>query len=433
MFTASDLADWFDEWQDKQYRLQDEWLIQSQNLGDAHPFFVFCSWYGNRVNTAPQRLLDWLVGGVVDVLRLGCDIELDSAWGIAKGAFLSLSRIAVVAGPVGEMLGVGARYAGLVGTATLDGLSGISAPCRFVSVNNALSAVRGKRVQLFSSLDDLIKSVRSGAPGANMVDEILKHPRVAPLIEKAGVTWKELGDLKSFEAAMEKAREVKGAVVVGLQWVDKFGKTHAHRVTLVKSALGDVRILDYSSGAEFRGFSSLREMAVARGGVWEGFDKAVIRPGVLLFESDYVKFLELTEGVFHLGLPVAMGLSWGKGKSLDSSAAEIAESVWKFLKSKLGLNAPAPPPEIAQPTPAPTPPPQSTTPPPEAANAPRSDWLTGVQYRLHYLAYYNGPIHGVNDRATKDAVIQFQTDQRIQIDAIPGPQTQAELVTVCGF
>jgi peptidoglycan hydrolase-like protein with peptidoglycan-binding domain len=56
-----------------------------------------------------------------------------------------------------------------------------------------------------------------------------------------------------------------------------------------------------------------------------------------------------------------------------------------------------------------------------------------VQYRLKYLAYYNGQVHGVNDRLTKDAVIAFQTDQQIMIDGIPGPQTQGELVRVCGF
>lgn len=428
MFTASDLADWFDKWQDKQYEQQDDWLIQSHNLGDAHPFFVFCSWFGDRVNTAPKRLMDSLVGSVVDVLRLGADIDTESGWGIAKGAFLNISRLAVVAGPIGKALGVGSRWAGLMGTATLDGLKGISAPCRFVSVNNALSFVRGKRVQLFSTLDDLVKTVRPGKPGANMVDEILKHPSVEPLIREAAVVWKDIGNLPSLQHAFAKAKEVEGAVVVGVKWVDRLGKSHAHRITLVKDALGNVKILDYTKGAEFRGFSSMREMAALRN--WDGFDKAVIGPGVLIFQSNYLKFLEATGSIFHIGIPVAMGLNWGKGRSLDASAADIAASVWQFLKDKLGLSAPPPP--IAVPTPKPAPP-VRTGPPPEARNAPRSDWLTGVQYRLKYLAYYAGPIHGINDRATKDAVIQFQTDQRIRIDAIPGPQTQSELVTVCGF
>ncbi len=429
MFTASDLADWFDQWQDKQYEQQDEWLIQSQNLGDAHPVFVFCSWFGNRTSTAPQRLMDFMAGSVVDVLRLGADIDLDSSWGIAKGAFVNVTRLAVVAGPIGEAVGIGTRWAGMLGTATLDGLKGVSSPCRFVSVNNALSFVKGKRVQLFSTLDDLVTTVRPGKPGANMVDEILKHPSVAPLIKEAGVVWKDLGNLPSLERAFAKAREVEGAVVVGVKWVDRFGRSHAHRLTLVKDAIGNLKILDYSKGAEFRGFSSLREMA-ARGGIWQGIENAVLRPGVLLFESSHIRFLEVTKELFHMGLPVAMGLRWGKGKSLDDSAADIARSVWKFLKDKLGLSAPPPPPVVSAPKP-----PSSVQvgTPPEARNAPRADWLTGVQYRLKYLAYYNGPVNGVNDRATKDAVIQFQTDQRIRIDAIPGPQTQAELVTVCGF
>ncbi|NOT48919.1 MAG: hypothetical protein HOP17_14365 [Acidobacteria bacterium] len=230
MFTASDLADWFDEQQQKRSDQQDEWLIQSQNLGDAHPFFVFCSWFGNRTSTAPNRLLDWLTGSVVDVLRLGSDIDTDSGWGIAKGAFLNITRLAVVAGPIGEALGIGSRWAGMVGTATLDGLKGVSAPCRFVSVNNALSFVRGKRIQLFSTLDDLIGNVRPGKAGANMVDEILKHPTVAPLIEKAGVVWKDIGNLPTLQHAFAKAKEVEGAVVVGVQWADRLGKTHAHRL-----------------------------------------------------------------------------------------------------------------------------------------------------------------------------------------------------------
>ena len=427
MFTASDLADWFDESQDKQSDQQDDWLIQSQNLGDAHPFLVFCSWFGNRTATAPTRLINSMTGTVVDVLRLGADIDTESGWGIAKGAFFNVSRLAVVAGPVGEGLSIGSRWAGLVGTAALEGLDGIAAPCRFVSVNNALSAVRGKTVQLFSTLDDLVKTVRPGAPGANMVDEILKHPSVAPLIKQAGVVWREIGNLPTLEHAFAKAREVEGALVVGVQWVNRLGKTQAHRITLVKDIFGNVKILDYSTGAEFKGFSSLRDMAARPG--FDGFDKAVIRPGTLLFQSNYLKFLEATHNAWHLSIPVAMGLSWGKGRSLDASAAEIATSAWNFLKSKLGFGAPPPPPVQA---PAP-PPPVRKAPPPEAAFSPRPDWLTGVQFRLKYLAYYLGPVHGVNDRATKDAVLQFQTDQRIKVDAIPGPQTQTELVTVCGF
>lgn len=428
MFTASDLADLFDKWNEEYWEQQDDWLIQSQQVGDAHPVFVFASWYNNRIATAPQRLIHWLAGGIVDVLRLGSDIETDSGWGIAKGAFLNLTRLAVVAGPAARLVGAGSRYAGLLATAALESTGMGSAPCRFVAVNNALSAVRGKTVQLFASLDDIVNIRGTGAPGANMVDEILRHPSVAPLIKEAGVVWKDLGNMASVREAFVKAAQVEGALVIGLRWVNRQGRTLTHRVTLVKDALGNIKILDYSSGATFRGFSSLREMGAARAG-WDGMENAVLRPGVLLFQSNYLRFLDIAGDAWHLGLPVAMGLSWGKGKDLDTAAADIASSLWKFLKAKLGFSAPPPPP-VVETTP---PPPVQAGPPPEAKNAPRPDWLTGVQYRLKYLAYYNGPVNGVNDRATKDAVIHFQTDQRLRIDAIPGPKTQAELVSVCGF
>ncbi|GAA5166066.1 peptidoglycan-binding domain-containing protein [Viridibacterium curvum] len=72
-------------------------------------------------------------------------------------------------------------------------------------------------------------------------------------------------------------------------------------------------------------------------------------------------------------------------------------------------------------------------PPPEAAQAPRAEWLTGVQYRLRYLKLYTGPVSGVHDVASRDAVKAFQRAQRIAVDGIPGPITQGKLVAACGF
>lgn len=71
--------------------------------------------------------------------------------------------------------------------------------------------------------------------------------------------------------------------------------------------------------------------------------------------------------------------------------------------------------------------------PPEAAQAPRADWLTGVQYRLKFLKLYAGPVSGMHDSASKAAVMAFQRMQRITVDGIPGPITQGKLVSACGF
>lgn len=42
--------------------------------------------------------------------------------------------------------------------------------------------------------------------------------------------------------------------------------------------------------------------------------------------------------------------------------------------------------------------------------------------------YYAGPVHGVLDAPTQDAVRRFQTDHGLTVDGVPGPQTRRALV-----
>lgn len=65
--------------------------------------------------------------------------------------------------------------------------------------------------------------------------------------------------------------------------------------------------------------------------------------------------------------------------------------------------------------------------------APRSDWLTGVKYRLNHLGYGAGRVVHVYDERCKAAIRAFQKDYGLRVDAIPGPQTQGWLVKVCGY
>src|SRR6266567_1293583 len=158
MFSASDLADWFDDGEEQFWRQQDDWLIEQQDLGNAHPVLVFAAWFSDRAASAPQRGLHSLSAGVVDVLRLGSDIDpSDSAFNIGKGVFANVTRLLTLAGPIAEGLGVGARYAGLMAETQLTKLRGVPGPCRFVSLDRALTFARGKKVQLFAALDDVAK------------------------------------------------------------------------------------------------------------------------------------------------------------------------------------------------------------------------------------------------------------------------------------
>jgi hypothetical protein len=446
-YTASDVADWFDSGQEKYWRDHDEWLIGTQLRGETNPVFVFAAWYGDRMNTLPQRVSDSLASGVVDVLRLGSDIDLSSKWGFAKGVFLNLTRVATIAGPISEAVGAGGRYAGILATSSLKRIPRAVGPCSFVSVNNVLSYMKGRTIQLFAAVDDIVK-VRGVNKGIGR-EALLASEEVQSALAKFGVTWERLSNLRSIDDVLKAARSSEGPVVFSIEW-EKGGKTVGHALTAVKDAAGSVRILDYvdESSEAFSGFSSMAEMVRARPQWGPGFANAILRTNqpVVAFSSRYLQVLDFSGGLYRFGLPIAMGLRWLKGGTRDGKVFDIGRSAWRYLKSKRDTQAPTPP--------IPTNPPPAANPsipsvpqrnvralgvsplPREASVAPRIGWLTGVQFRLKYLGYYRGHVHGNNDHATKAAVLAFQKDwftDSTQWDSIPGPITQAMLYSVLGW
>lgn len=156
-YTASDIADWLDTQDEKHWQQHDEWLLRSQQAGDAHPVFVFAAWFNDRMATLPQRTSSMLAGGVWDVLRLGNDFDFNSPWGTAKGVFLNLTRVATIAGPISGAVGAGGRYAGVLATSKLQRIAGAVGPCSFVSINNVLSFMKGRPVHYLSFLKTLLR------------------------------------------------------------------------------------------------------------------------------------------------------------------------------------------------------------------------------------------------------------------------------------
>ncbi|GLS22042.1 hypothetical protein GCM10007874_50590 [Labrys miyagiensis] len=447
-YTASDVADWFDSNDEKYWRDHDEWLISTQLRGETNPVFVFATWFNDRMATLPQRVGSSLTSGVVDVLRLGSDIDFSSKMGIAKGVFLNLTRIATIAGPISKAVGAGGRYAGLLATSSLEEIAGAAKPCSFVSANNVLSYMKGRTVQLFAVVDDVIK-VRGANKGIGR-EALLASEEVQAALAKFGVTWERLSNLGSIDDVLKAAKSSEGPILFSIEW-EMNGRTARHALTAVKDMAGRVRILDYveESSEAFKGFSSIAEMAQARPEWGEGFANAILRTSqpVVAFSSRYLRLLEFGGGLYRFGLPIAMGLKWLKGETQDDKVFAIGRSAWRYLRSKWDDESPTPP--------------LATNPPPVAAelhippvpqvnaralgvsplsraasSAPRIDWLTGVQFRLKYLGYYRGPVHGNNDHSTKAAVLAFQKEWFIdskQWDSIPGPITQAMLYSVLGW
>jgi hypothetical protein len=205
---------------------------------------------------------------------------------------------------------------------------------------------------------------------------------------------------------MAAAKKTSGAITVGLNWTDRLGKKHGHRLAVVTNRFGDVVFLESFKG-KIRAFKSLVEMSrtiPAR----QGIENARVRSHVLEFTSTKLKLLKAVEDIWHLSIPVAVGLRWKGATSLDAAAVEIVKSAWARLKEKLGSKAPPLPAKLQQMPRGNSPKPAQ---PPEAAGAPRPDWLTGVQYRLKYLAYYEGPFTASTTAAPR-TLIAFQTDRR---------------------
>ncbi len=447
-YNATDIADWFDAQEEKQWRLHDEWLIDTYVRGDTQ-MSVFGLWAYDRFVTGSQRSISFVGLSVIDFLRLGNDFDFDSWWGIAKGTFLNLTRLATVVGPAGEMLGYGGRSAGMVATSQLKNIAGAEGPCTFVAVNNVLSYLRGKTIQLFAAVEDIIAV--SGANGAMDRELLLASEQVRSALAKYGVTWERLGGVRTIEEVLRAAQASDGPIVFGIKWI-KDGKEIAHAVTAVKDANGVVRLLDYVGKGEgvFKGFGSFAEMGAARPGWGSGFSKLTLNcdATVMRFSSQYLKLLRFADGTFSFGVPAAMGLQWMRGATREDRLFNIAQSAWRFFESRLEDNVPTPPTPKQLPPAAEQAPAIPATPDPgakalgvaplakQAHQAPRIDWLTGVQYRLRYLGYYKGQVHGKNDESTKTAVLRFQkkwfSDPK-EWDSIPGPITQSRLYSVVGW
>ncbi|MCG8314639.1 MAG: peptidoglycan-binding protein [Pseudomonadales bacterium] len=56
--------------------------------------------------------------------------------------------------------------------------------------------------------------------------------------------------------------------------------------------------------------------------------------------------------------------------------------------------------------------------------------IAGLQARLNNLGYNAGPVDGILGRKTKSATRKFQTQHKLMVDGISGPQTQSKLTAI---
>ena len=420
--SLSEYADWWDKQKKDSEKVLEEWVQDNPQ------------WWAIGIATATSTAME-LGAGMVDALRFGEGLAQGDVKGVAKDAM----RLLVLVGPLAKLGGMLGRLAQTQMIRLAVTTKGVTGPCTFTAVNNALSIVGGGNRSLFFTVREAAQAL--GKPLAGLAKVGGKYKLAAwiddliPFLTKQGVRLRNLGTAKSVTDVASAARTENGVVIFAIEWADMAGKLQRHSMIAVRTVSG-VRFADY--GGKF--ISSLSELA-SRGGIWaakggysiaataskgssiliegmetigalEKYGMEVFKGGILLLEG--IHAVETPDGV-DLAFPVTTAAAI----ETDSHEPEIVKQSFEAFKARKNgrpiVRLPAI--NIVGRRNAP----------------PRSDWLTGVQYRLNAIGFGAGPVDGIMGPKTKKAVTAFQKTYGLRVDGIPGPRTQEKLVEICGF
>jgi hypothetical protein len=420
---ASDLANWWDGQRKESEETLEQWVQDNPQ------------WWAIGVATATATAMD-LGGGMVDALRFGEGMAEGGVKGFAKDAM----RMLVVVGPVARGVGTVGRLAHTQMIRLAVKTKGVTGPCTFTAVNNALTIVGGKARNVFLTVRDAAAALKRPMAQVAKVDGKYKMSAwiddLIPFLVRSKVGIKNLGQPKAIADVVNAARTNNGVVIFAIKWTDTAGKLHKHSMIAVKT-VGGVKFADY--GGKF--ISNLSELA-KRGGIWvtngapheiyttttkgsallvkgmevigvlDNYAAQVFNGGMLLLEG--MTAIESAEGV-EIAFPIETAAA------IESSAhePEVIQASLEAFKARQE-NKPLkklPPIKIRG----------------RKNGPPRPDWLTGVQYRLNAAGFGAGPVDGIMGPKTLKAVRAFQETYKLDVDGIPGPITQGKLVEVCGF
>jgi hypothetical protein len=435
---VSDFADWWDAQMRETEEILGEWVVENPQ------------WWAIGGATAVQTSMV-LGQGLVDVLRLGQCAAQGGVSGYGKDAL----RLLVVAGPLAKAGGMLSRaVTPLMRSGNLRlavQVNGVTGPCTFQAVNNALSVTR--RQNLLLTVADMAKAVgkplstvaKSGNAYqiASFVDELI------PAIRAIGARVREVKGLKEIDDVVRLARRETGPVIFAFSTTVKnaAGATTEilHSVIAFRTPGGAVRFADYGGkfvdtldhlivnlgrGAPISKVRLLQDgvsAAVVDGALFTGEWASKLAKGAVLVLEGLVA-IETHENGVEIAIPVSKAAV--REKALEQSAASspsvsvppegVLQGSFELYRqrkrggaaSKLPSNATAAGKHVA----------------------PQADWLTGVQFRLNALGFGSGRVDGIMGPVTSAAVRRFQrAHPQLVEDSIPGPKTQAALVEACGY
>ncbi len=426
------LSEYADMW-DKEKKVSEKFL---EDWVDENP-----QWWAVGIATFVQTSMD-LGQGMVDVLRFGEGVAEGGWRGYGKDAL----RLLTIIGPLGRAGGMVSRFVHIRTMRLAVKTTGVTGPCTFTAANNAMSIVSGSPKNLFLTAKEAAKGL--GKPLSSFAMDGSKYKMAAWIddlvgfMQNNGAKVKLLNNVKCIDDAINAARTADGVVIFAVRY-HRVGaaKPISHSIIAVRDAFGRVKFGDYGGKL----VSSVKELITQKGPVIaneikfvrqgsngaggalvEGLEftgllekaMAVMKGGVFVIEG--VTAIETTEDGLDLAIPVSVAAVPIQTKENDAPPEVVKESFNAYKARLLG-------------TPVMRMPAVHITGKP----VPSADYLTGVQYRLNAASFGAGPVDGILGPRTLKAIRKFQEAYReahnLRVDAVPGPKTQAALVSVCGY
>jgi hypothetical protein len=425
---VSDLPDWWDKQKVQSEKILTEWVQENPQ------------WWAVGIAGMTGFSMD-LGAGLVDVLRFG-EGAAQGGW---KGYGKDALRLLVLLGPLARAGAAASRFVTpLIRSGNLRlavQLSGVDGPCTFQAVNNALAFSKGKN--LFVTVSDMAAGVGKRLSQLKINKDALYElgawiDELIPFLRTAGMRVREVNGLSRIEQVVELAQRETGPVIFAFKTTvrNATGVTEdiLHSVIATRTATGAVRFADY--GGEY--FPTLTDLcqrwgtvnspitlfqdgisaAIANGAQLTGALASKLASGAVIVMEGLVA-IQTLENRVEMAVPAAFVAS--SAPALDDPADNtVIKAAFDAYKTRLTGKPVGRLPEPAKTL--------------GKQKAPRSQWLTGVQFRLNALGFGCGKVDGINGPRTRNAVIAFQRAYPpLGVDGIPGPRTQTKLVELCGY
>jgi Putative peptidoglycan binding domain len=420
---AADLADYVDRRVADAEKPVLDYLDENPNMAKALVLWEASVKYGTPMGfiNAPVVFHPGdTIRGTADMFRLGKGtaeaVEGGSKIGVLQDGLRGVGIVGTVTGAAGAAgaatgaarVAIGARRAALLA----DVQGSLCAPMA------ATRALRMTGQRLYIEVDEVVEvasSVTKKAPGQLAKDGMYLKD-LATTMRRLGAKVNEAPnpmDLAGIEAIVRNSRKT---AIFHVDFFDAVGlKGAGHALVGFIDDAGRFRIWDRTG----RIVSSLQELE----GAYPGISKLpkLGSPDAPVLLIDGLAVAPKLGGVGALALAVRGGLAISQEEASPAMVVQAIES--KIMRDLEGRIPDRLPPAPVVNLPAST----------RKAPPPRSDWLTGVKYRLNHLGYGAGPVVHLYDNKCKAAIRAFQRDYKLGVDGIPGPQTQAKLVAVCGY